>query len=274
MKHHTIDKKVFEEYQENEKRKTICLFKSFTLFLLFTDIFFTFFLINFKLQLSQTKTTNTSTSTQLSLYQSQYKQQETKTQHMLVNIFATINTAYNSLTDIIHSIEEYNKIISYANMDGKINAYICYQGSLDGDNYEGYHKYCGLFPDQIILIELVDGTRIGAYISNAPYNGDEDDDEVVVSDPNVVLFNIDNGASYKINDPYGAFTVYKKGFFKIGKNDIFVANNYLINDESFSEFPSQFGNSDVEKYSLTNGNRKLQITQMEVFTLWKEDEED
>ena len=78
-------------------------------------------------------------------------------------------------------------------------SYICYQSSIDGDSYKGYHSYCGLFPDQIILIELTDGTRIGAYVSNAESIGSEEDDKVV-DDPNAIWFNIETNVSYKINE--------------------------------------------------------------------------
>ena len=188
---------------------------------------------------------------------------------MLVNIFAVINTKFNSLTDILHSKEEYNKVMAYANMKERFYSYICYQGSIDGDSYKGYHSFCGLFPNQIILIELIDGTRIGAYVSKAQTDGSEDEDKVV-DDSNVILFNIDTNISYKINDPHNAFTIYKNGFFKIGDNDLFIADEYFSNENSFSEFPKQFGSSDTPKYSFTNGQRNFKIKQLEVFTLWSE----
>lgn len=164
--------------------------------------------------------------------------------------------------------------MSYSNIDGRISSYICYQGSLDGDTYKGYHNYCGFYKDQIILIELVDGTRIGAYLSNVPYSDSEDGGDVVVDDENAVVFNVDSGVVYKVNDPKGVFTVYKEGFFKIGRNDIYIVNGYMGNEGSLSEFPGQFGSEDVEKYKLTNGQRELKVSQMEVFALWNEDDED
>ena len=75
---------------------------------------------------------------------------------------------------------------------------------------------------------------------------------------------------YKINDPHSAYTIYKDGFFKIGDNDLFIANKYFSNEDSFSEFPSQFGPSNIPKYSLTNGQRNFKIRQLEIFTLWNE----
>jgi hypothetical protein len=269
MKQRSFDKKAFDEYQENEKRKTICLFKVFILFLLITNVVFVFFVISYKIQISQTKTNNINKSNEIALYQDKNNQKESQSYKMLINLFAVINTRYNSLTEILRSKEEYNKVMAYANMEDKFSSYICYQGSIDGDSYKGYHSYCGLFPDQIILIELTDGTRIGAYISNAQSIGSEEDDKVV-DDPNAVLFNIDTDVSYKIKDPHNAFTIYKEGLFKIGDNDLFIADNYFTNDNSFSEFPSQFGSSDIPKYSLTNGQRNFKIRQLEVFTLWNE----
>jgi hypothetical protein len=268
MKQRTFDRKAFDEYQENEKGKTICLFKTFIMFLIITNAFFVFFIISYKIQLSQTKTNNINTSNEIASYQDINIQKESQNYKMLVNLFAVIDTKFNSLTDILRSKEEYNKVMAYANMD-KFSSYICYQGSIDGDSYKGYHSYCGLFPDQIILIELTDGTRIGAYISNAQSIGPEEDDKVV-DDYNAILFNIDTNFSYKINDPHNAFTIYKNGLFKIGDNDLFIADKYFTNDNSFSEFPSQFGSSDIPKYSLTNGQRNFKIRQLEVFTLWNE----
>ena len=123
---------------------------------------------------------------------------------MLVNLFAVINMRYNSLTDILHSKEEYNKVIAYTNMKDKFYSYLCYQGTIDGDSYEGFHPVCGWFPDQIILIELTDGTRIGVYISNAQTDGVR-----VVDDPNTIWFKIETNVSYKINDPHSANIIYK-----------------------------------------------------------------
>ena len=269
MKQRSFDKKAFDEYQENEKRKTICLFKVFILFLLITNVVFVFFVISYKIQISQTKTNNINKSNEIALYQDKNNQKESQSYKMLINLFAVINTRYNSLTEILRSKEEYNQVMAYANMKDKFYSYICYQGTIDGDSYEGFHSVCGLFPDQIILIELIDGTRIGAYISNAQTDGVDDEDRVV-DDPNAILFNIDTNASYKINDPHSAYTIYKDGFFKIGDNDLFIANKYFSNEDSFSEFPSQFGPSNIPKYSLTNGQRNFKIRQLEIFTLWNE----
>ena len=269
MKQRTFDRKAFDEYQENEKGKTICLFKTFIMFLIITNAVFVFFIFSYKIQISQTKTNNINTSNEIASYQDINNQKESQNYKMLVNLFAVIDTKFNSLTDILRSKEEYNKVMAYANMEDKFSSYICYQGSIDGDSYKGYHSYCGLFPDQIILIELTDGTRIGAYISNAQSIGPEEDDKVV-DDSNAILFNIDTNFSYKINDPHNAFTIYKNGLFKIGDNDLFIADKYFTNDNSFSEFPSQFGSSDIPKYSLTNGQRNFKIRQLEVFTLWNE----
>jgi cell division protein FtsB len=167
MKQRIFDRKAFDEYQENEKRKTIFLFKMFVMFLIITNAVFVFFIISYKIQISQTKTNNINISNEIASYKDTNNQKESQNYKMLVNLFAVINTRFNSLTDILHSKEEFNKVMAYANMKDKLYSYICYQGSIDGDSYEGYHSFCGLFPDQIILIELTDGTRIGAYVSNA-----------------------------------------------------------------------------------------------------------
>ena len=123
------------------------------------------------------------------MFQDKNKQKESQNYKMLVNIFAVINTSFNSLTDILRSKDEYNKVMAYANMKGNFYSYICYQGSMDGDSYKGYHSSCGVFPDQIILMELNDGTRIGAYISNAQ-TSDLDEDDKVIDDSKAILFNI------------------------------------------------------------------------------------
>ena len=188
MKQRSFDRKAFDEYQENEKRKTICLFKMFIMFLIITNAIFMFFVISYKIQISQTKTININTSNEIALYKDKNNQKESQSYKMFVNLFAVINMRYNSLTDILRSKEEYNKVIAYANMKDKFYSYICYQGTIDGDSYDGFHSVCGLFPDQIILIELTDGTRIGAYISNAQSIDSEEDDRNLLKKKLLFLF--------------------------------------------------------------------------------------
>jgi hypothetical protein len=267
----TIDKKAFEEYQESEKKKTIWILKVIIIFLLISNICFVYFLIIFQINISKNVSYNKNTLIETEGLKDSNQQQENKIQNMLVNIFSSINPSFNSLTDIIRSKKEYEQIMSYTG--SKKQSFICYQGTLDGDNnYEAYHQYCGFFPEQIILLELNDGHRFGAYLSKIPEELGKDD--LHIDDPNAFLFNVDTGEIYKVNDPRNVITIFKNGFFKIGNYDLYISNNYMSNEKSYSRFPNQFGSNDISKNVLTNGKENLSIVQMEIFSLWTKSSEE
>ena len=167
--------------------------------------------------------------------------------------------------DIIHDLEELNKISMAINDQGTVSYAICYKATLDGDSPETFRKLCDGISPILFLIETTDGYRFAAYTS---LHFSEDVKSGYRADNQAFIFSFDTGKKYKIEQPEFAVSD-SKGFFPMfGKRDIVIgkdifsgANSYAMYPVSYEKDPNAPGD-----YLLNGGMKKFTIKELEVLS--------
>ena len=167
--------------------------------------------------------------------------------------------------DIIHDLEELNKISMAINDQGTVSYAICYKASLDGDSPETFRNLCDGISPILFLIETTDGYRFAAYTS---LYFSEDVKSGYRADNQAFIFSFDTGKKYKIEQPEYAVSDTKGYFPMFGKRDIVIgkdifsgANSYAMYPVSYEKDPNAPGD-----YLLNGGMKKFTIKELEVLS--------
>ena len=166
--------------------------------------------------------------------------------------------------DIIHDLEELNKISQALNPQGSVSYSICYKASIDGDSPETFRKLCANTSPTLFLIETVDGYRFAAFTSL--HFEEKEENLGYREDSEAFIFSFDTGKKYKIEQPEyavsdtkGAFPMFGKRDIVFGKNILTEANSYAMYPVSYEKDPNAPGD-----YILNGGMKKFQVKEMEV----------
>ena len=127
--------------------------------------------------------------------------------------------------DIIHNLEELNKLSLAINERGSVSYSICYKATVDGDSPDTFRKLCGNTSPTLFLIETVDGYRFGAF-TNLHF-GEEVESSGYREDAQAFIFSFDTGKKYKIEQAEYAVSDTKGSFPSFGRRDIVLGKNIL-----------------------------------------------
>ena len=166
--------------------------------------------------------------------------------------------------DIIHNLDELNKLSMAINNQGSVSYSICYKATLDGDSSDTFRKLCGGVSPVLFLIETVDGYRFAAFTSL--YFDQEVQNQGYREDDQAFIFSFDTGKKYKIEQPEYAVSDVKGSFPMFGKRDIFLGKNILSGANSYAMFPVAYekdANAPGD-YILNGGMKKFVIKELEV----------
>ena len=167
--------------------------------------------------------------------------------------------------DIIHNLEELNKISMAINDQGSVSYSICYKATVDGDSPETFRKLCDGISPMLFLIETVDGYRFAAYTS---LYFSEDIKSGYREDNQAFIFSFDTGKKYKIEQPEYAVSDTKGYFPMFGKRDIFIGKDILSGANSYALYPVSYERDPNAPgdYILKGGMKKVAVKEMEVLS--------
>ncbi len=167
--------------------------------------------------------------------------------------------------DIIHNLEELNKISMAINDQGSVSYSICYKATVDGDSPETFRKLCDGISPMLFLIETVDGYRFAAYTS---LYFSENIKSGYREDNQAFIFSFDTGKKYKIEQPEYAVSDTKEYFPMFGKRDIFIGKDILSGANSYALYPVSYERDPNAPgdYILNGGMKKFAIKEMEVLS--------
>ena len=167
--------------------------------------------------------------------------------------------------DIIHNLDELNKISMAINDQGSVSYAICYKATVDGDSPETFRKLCDGISPMLFLIETVDGYRFAAYTS---LYFSEDIKSGYREDNQAFIFSFDTGKKYKIEQPEYAVSDTKGYFPMFGKRDIFIGKDILSGANSYALYPVSYERDPNAPgdYILNGGMKKFAIKEMEVLS--------
>ena len=165
--------------------------------------------------------------------------------------------------DIIHNLEELNKISMAINDQGSVSYSICYKATVDGDSPETFRKLCDGISPMLFLIETVDGYRFAAYTS---LYFSENIKSGYREDNQAFIFSFDTGKKYKIEQPEYAVSDTKGYFPMFGKRDIFLGKDILSGANSYALYPVSYERDPNAPgdYILNGGMKKFAVKEMEV----------
>ena len=165
--------------------------------------------------------------------------------------------------DIIHDLDELNKISMAISDQGTVSYRICYKATIDGDSPETFRKLCEAISPLLFLIETTDGYRFAAYTS---LHFREDMKSGYRLDNQAFIFSFDTGKKYKIEQPEYAVSDSKGYFPMFGKRDIVIGKNILSEANSYAMYPVSYEKDPNAPgdYILNGGMKKFQIKELEV----------
>ena len=168
--------------------------------------------------------------------------------------------------DIIHDLEELNKISMAISEHGSVSYTICYKATIDGESPDKFKELCGGISPLLFLIETVDGYRFGAYTSL--YFGSDVKTNGYRKDEEAFIFSFDTGKKYKIEQPEYAISDTKGNFPMFGKRDIVIGNNILSGANSYAMFPVSYEKDPNAPgdYMLNGGMKKFAIKELEILS--------
>lgn len=258
-----INKKAFEEFQEKEKQKNILLHKVVLVFFILVDILLFIFLIIYKQQIYGEKKERIKMYSQLSQVKSKNRKLSSEIEKMQIGLRANIDINKRGITFIFKDRSEFDFIFDKIGFQ-KNKVEICFQGAFYQDDPTNFLKYCK-GEHLLFLIEHKNHMRFGAYISKGPVN-DTDGDYVVENDDKAFIYNLNNKkVYYQKSSP--AYTIFKDGFFAIGDNDILIKDHFYEGKNSFCNFPKSYGDIDTPFCEITDGQKELEITELEVYII-------
>ena len=163
---------------------------------------------------------------------------------------------------IMKTIEDKDFVMStlpYASQNF-YNMKLLYKASRDGRTKEDFYNHCKDKYPTITLIKTKKMNRFGGYFSER-WNQNEG----FVNDKEAYVFNLDKRKKYDVIKP--SLAVYiEDGFPNFGGRDIVIGKK-LINGNSYSDFPNNYGKGNEEKRELTNFENNFEIEDLEVYLI-------
>ena len=140
----------------------------------------------------------------------------------------------------------------------ELNYKLLYRASEEQYLAKNFHSKVDEFKNTIIFIKDVNNFIFGGFTRKT-----WDGTRIFKSDQNAIVFNLDKGEYYKINDANHAIFCDPDYLAIFGEGDIYLGPKSIE-----TSFPKTYGNlSENKKFELTMGYNKLSPVEMEVFQL-------
>jgi cell division protein FtsL len=256
-KNQKINKEILKEFLEKEKEKNILIHQLVIKFLIVVIIILFIFIIIFKYKIYDIKTYIKILSKSIEDYLIQNEDYINKINKHAVNLFTSTLVNKHLLTTTLKSPSEFNLITEWIGINRGI--YLCYKGTFDGDYYESFNDFCDKNEILIIVIQLKNGKRIGGFKSK------NDEKNNTIKDSEAFLFNINNKKQFHVNNIENSIIFSKETIISFGE-DLVIKNDYLKNNNSYSKFPSSYGNNNDSILDFC-GDSKLEILELEIFNI-------
>ena len=258
-----------EEYNKIQKERTLLLHRILLILFVIIDISLFAFIIAFNSNFRSLSEEFKEKAQTLSIVKEKNEKKNFAIERMMLNLYINLKGSTYITSSIFRSVEEFNFVINNVESVEKPVLYICYKGSVDGDNNDEYNKYC-VFSEQLFLFETKNGNRFGAYFSKIPELSENSKDSIMVAmDETSFLFNLDKKKIYKIREDCKiSFTRFKDGFFILGDDDIHIEEGYIEKEVSFSDFPRCYGDENSSNFELTSGEKNFKLADIEIYNLF------
>ena len=191
--HRLIDKKAFEEYHENEKQKTLLIYKVILALMVIVNIVFIAFVITYNVEISSLKNDISAISEDITKKTEINSKLLSSANKKMVNLFSSASVNKNLILDIFQSTEEFNALMSWTGID-KSNLVLCFKSSYDNEDPHLMRRYCD-GEHLIVIIQAENGRRFGGYISGVRLT---DLEVTQYKSDTAFLFSLDNQVKYPI----------------------------------------------------------------------------
>ena len=162
---------------------------------------------------------------------------------------------------IIKSKKEVQTISKWLSKEKAIKLQLKYKGSENNYKSDLFHIKCDDIVPTLSLIETSNGNRFGGFTNQTWKGGFE-----FKRDKSAFIFSLDKLEKYPIkNDHIGEAILCKTNYLIcFGKGDILIFDNAnkMLNKSSF---PYSYGNSNIKKYSLNNGESRFIVKEIEIY---------
>lgn len=254
-----IDRKAFEEYQENEKKKTILIYKGLLIAFIAINLILISFMVVYRIQISATQSNINTLQTELASQLETNSKLSATVNRKAVNLFSNVSVNKNLILELFNSSNEFETLMQWTNIN-KEDLILCFKTTYDGEDPHLMRRYCD-GEKLIVVIKADNGKRFGGFISGIALTKDIERYET----DKAFLFSLDNMKKYPIRNPSNAFILEEDGFFSFG-NDLKISNGYGNGKLNSADFPSDYGDSSNTLDELTGGMRNFDIYEMEILT--------
>lgn len=255
-----IDRKSFEEYHENERKKTLLIYKILLVLFLIANISFLCFIVTYKIQINSVQANNISTQGEILEQQEKNKQMNAEANKKIVNLFSNVSVNKNLILELFDKANEFTTILNWTGID-KYDLYLCYKATYDGDDLNLLRHYCD--GDRLIIIIKADnGKRFGGYVSGIKLREKKTNK---YKNDSAFLFSLDNLKQYHVSNSANAFIVDDSMSYISFGNDLEIYNGFFSKD-CVARFPNDYGSMGNTLEDLNGGATYFRIEEIEILT--------
>ncbi len=163
--------------------------------------------------------------------------------------------------DIIQDVKELELLSRKISKNNrKIILNLLYKATIDSDKAEIFHKKCDMAKSTLVLVKSGNGKRFGGYTTK-----DWKGNSIEKKDNNAFVFSLDKMKIYDIIPDEDAIGCYPK------YGPVFLGCQIRLYDEFFSQggttFEKGMNYSTEEDYELTDGMKKFDVKEVEVYSV-------
>ena len=163
--------------------------------------------------------------------------------------------------DIIQDVKELELLSRKISQNNrKIILNLLYKATIDSDKAEIFHKKCDMAKSTLVLVKSGNGKRFGGYTTK-----DWKGNSIEKKDNNAFVFSLDKMKIYDIIPDEDAIGCYPK------YGPVFLGCQIRLYDEFFSQggttFEKGMNYSTEEDYELTDGMKKFDVKEVEVYSV-------
>ena len=184
---------------------------------------------------------------------------------------------FEDKSSIIKSAAQIKLLSKWIKAKGNVTASLLYRATTFDDYAHNFHEKCDNQGPTLIIIETNQGKIIGGY-TEAEWCRTNEWYEEYQRDENAFLFNLTSKKKFKVKDPDYAIRCNNNSGPIFGDGcDLYVGDNFIRN--RYNNNKNNYVNGGVtydmqSKYELLDGDQKLEIKEMEVFQIKREDDMD
>lgn len=178
-----------------------------------------------------------------------------------------ISNIFTTKKEVIQILDYIKKHLKRDNFSPRITQ--LYKATRDGDHNSKFIRNINGKENIFIVIQTITNDIFGVFY-NIPVVLEK---ETKSKDNNAFMFSLTLNKVFPIKENEEAYWFNKEMFFNIGRNDIFISDEFLSNTYSLNHFPSSFGvnvdEEEIEKLKgvLTSGKIGFGIRELETYQL-------